>query len=72
MGQRVGGILEAPIVRKNVVIGAYSIILGGIEIGEGALIGAGSLVLHDVPPHTIYYNKREENLKHNNKAERSY
>lgn len=40
-----------PKVRKGVLIGAGAKILGNIEIGEGARIGAGSVVLHPVPPH---------------------
>jgi serine O-acetyltransferase len=27
-------------------------VLGNIEIGTGAKVGAGSVVLNDVPPHT--------------------
>lgn len=38
-----------PKVRKNVMIGSGSKILGNIEIGEGAKVGAGSVVLRDVP-----------------------
>lgn len=41
-----------PIVRSGVLIGAGSKILGRVEIGEGAKIGAGSVVLHDVAAHT--------------------
>ena len=40
-----------PKVRSGVLIGAGAKILGNIEIGEGARIGAGSVVLHSVPPH---------------------
>ncbi|WP_081991392.1 serine O-acetyltransferase [Inquilinus limosus] len=40
-----------PKVRDGVLIGAGAKILGNIEIGEGAKIGAGSVVLADVPPH---------------------
>jgi serine O-acetyltransferase len=39
-----------PKVRSGVLIGAGAKILGNIEIGEGARIGAGSVVLRDVPP----------------------
>ena len=38
-----------PKVRTNVLIGAGAKILGNVEIGEGAKIGAGSVVLTDVP-----------------------
>jgi serine O-acetyltransferase len=40
-----------PIVRSGVMIGAGSKILGRVEIGRGAKIGAGSVVLDDVAPH---------------------
>lgn len=40
-----------PKIRQQVIIGAGSIILGDIEIGIGAKIGAGSVVLHSVPPY---------------------
>lgn len=40
-----------PKVRHNVLIGAGAKLLGNIEIGEGAKIGAGSVVVEDVPPH---------------------
>ena len=41
-----------PIIRSGVLIGAGAKILGRVEIGTGAKIGAGSVVLNDVPPHT--------------------
>jgi serine O-acetyltransferase len=41
-----------PKVRSGVMIGAGAKILGNIEIGEGAKVGAGSIVLHPVSPHT--------------------
>jgi len=41
-----------PKIREGVMIGAHSTILGNIEIGKGAKIGAGSVVLEPVPKHT--------------------
>ncbi len=41
------------VIRKGASIGSGSTILAGITIGENALIGAGSVVTHDVPPNTI-------------------
>ena len=41
-----------PKVRQGVLIGAGAKVLGNVEIGEGAKIAAGSVVLDDVPPHT--------------------
>jgi len=40
-----------PIVRSGVLIGAGAKILGRVEIGSCAKIGAGSVVLKNVPPH---------------------
>ncbi|ODS24295.1 serine O-acetyltransferase [Candidatus Endobugula sertula] len=42
-----------PKVREGVVIGAGAKILGNIEIGEGAHVSSGSVVLHSVPARTI-------------------
>ncbi|WP_291321939.1 glycosyltransferase family 2 protein [Desulfonatronospira sp.] len=39
-----------PVLEDHVEIGAYAQILGGIRIGQGARIGAMSVVLQDVPP----------------------
>lgn len=36
-------------IGKRVYIGAHSIVLPGVEIGDGAIIGAGSVVRRDVP-----------------------
>ena len=41
-----------PKIRSGVLISAGAKVLGNIEIGEGAKIGAGSVVLSSVPPHT--------------------
>ena len=43
-----------PKVRSGVLIGAGAKILGNVEIGEGAKIGAGSVVLTNVPPHSTF------------------
>lgn len=43
------------LVKKGASIGANATILPGIEIGEYALIGAGSVVTKDVPNHTFWY-----------------
>lgn len=40
-----------PKIRHGVLIGAGASVLGNLEIGEGAKIAAGSVVLDAVPPH---------------------
>ncbi len=42
-------------VCKNARIGAYSVILPGVTIGEGSIIGANSLVSDDIPPFSIAF-----------------
>ncbi|SNS14525.1 Hexapeptide repeat of succinyl-transferase [Noviherbaspirillum humi] len=37
-------------VGRNCFIGARSILLPGVQIGDGAIVGAGSVVTRDVPP----------------------
>jgi len=41
--------LERIVIRKGASIGANATILPGVEIGERALVGAGSVVTKDVP-----------------------
>ncbi len=41
-----------PKIGDGVLISAGAKILGNIRVGEGAKVGAGSVVLADVPPHT--------------------
>ena len=48
------GIPSEPVVISDYVwIGANSVVLKGVTIGEGAIVGAGSVVTKDVPPYTI-------------------
>lgn len=41
-------------INSDVWIGANVIVISGITIGVGAIIGAGSVVTHDVPPYEIW------------------
>lgn len=43
-----------PKIRRGVMLSAGARILGNIEVGEGAKVGASSLVLSPVPAHTTY------------------
>jgi len=43
------------LVKENASIGANSTLIGGITIGESAMIGAGSVVTKDVPNNTLWY-----------------
>jgi len=52
-------ILHSCIVRKRALVGMGSIILDQAEIGEGAFIGAGSLVSQGkkIPPNTLAFGR---------------
>ena len=41
--------LAGPVIRKGAKIGANATLLPGVEIGENAIVGAGAVVVHDVP-----------------------
>jgi acetyltransferase-like isoleucine patch superfamily enzyme len=42
-------------IKRNASIGANATILGGIEIGEYSMVGAGSVVTKSLPPYTVWY-----------------
>lgn len=46
--------LKETIIGADVWIGAFSIIMTGVKIGDGSIVGAGSIVTKDIPPYTIY------------------
>jgi UDP-2-acetamido-3-amino-2,3-dideoxy-glucuronate N-acetyltransferase len=48
-------VITPTLVKFGASIGAGSIIVCGITIGEFALIGAGSVVTRDIPPHTLAF-----------------
>ena len=40
-------------IGNDVWIGAHSIIRSGVTIGDGAVIGAGSVITKDIAPYTV-------------------
>lgn len=51
------------LVKKGASIGANATILPGITIGENAMIGAGCVVLKDVPPNTLWVGNPARQIK---------
>jgi acetyltransferase-like isoleucine patch superfamily enzyme len=51
------------VIEDEVWIGARSIITKGVTIGKGAIIGAGSVVVKDVPPFTLAAGNPAKNIK---------
>ena len=41
-----------PTVEDNVTIGSGATLLGPITVGHGSKVGAGSVVIHDIPPNS--------------------
>jgi len=50
-------------IKKKAWLGAKCIIMPGITIGEGAIVGSGSVVTHDVPDHAIVVGNPARVLK---------
>lgn len=53
---------EKVIVRKGVFIGANSVVLPGVEIGQGSVIGAGTTVTKNVPPGHICFGAPQNQI----------
>jgi acetyltransferase-like isoleucine patch superfamily enzyme len=51
---RLQGVVKKPIIiEDDIWIGANSCILGGVTIGKGSIIGAGSVVRKSFPPYSV-------------------
>ena len=42
--------LQGPRIRRGASIGGNTTFLSNVEIGEGAIVAAGAIVIHSVPP----------------------
>ncbi len=56
--------VERTLVKKGASIGSGATILSNITIGEHAIVGAGSVVTKDVPPHSIVAGNPARVLRH--------
>lgn len=45
--------IEPIVLKKGCCIGMESVVMPGVTVGEGAIVGVGSLVTKDIPPYTI-------------------
>jgi acetyltransferase-like isoleucine patch superfamily enzyme len=46
-------LVKGPTIRRGARVGGGAVLLPGIEIGEEAFVGAGAVVLQDVPPRAV-------------------
>jgi UDP-2-acetamido-3-amino-2,3-dideoxy-glucuronate N-acetyltransferase len=51
------------LVKKGASIGSSATVLCGVTVGEYAIVGAGSVVTKDVPPHSIVVGNPAKVLK---------
>lgn len=51
------------IIGNDVWLGAYSTIMSGITIGDGAVVGAQAVVTKDIPPYTIFAGNPARNIR---------
>jgi acetyltransferase-like isoleucine patch superfamily enzyme len=45
--------LRPTVIGNDVWVGAYSLVMAGVTIGNGAIVAAGSVVTKDVPPYAV-------------------
>ena len=71
------------IIEKDVWVGFGAIIMHGVKLGEGSIIGAGSVVTKDIEPYTIVagnpakfikyrFHSKEECIKHSREINKKY
>jgi acetyltransferase-like isoleucine patch superfamily enzyme len=46
-------LMRGPTIKRGARVGGGAVLLPGIEIGEEAFVGAGAVVLRDVPPRAV-------------------
>jgi UDP-2-acetamido-3-amino-2,3-dideoxy-glucuronate N-acetyltransferase len=56
------------LVKKGASIGSNATILCGVTIGENAIVGAGSVVTHDVPPGMVFAGNPARHLDQETKS----
>ena len=55
--------MRGPTIKRGARVGVNVTLLSHITIGEGALIGAGSVVTNDIPAHSVAYGNPARLLK---------
>ena len=68
-GAVLAGVIEPPsaspvIIEDDVLIGANAVVVEGVHIGKGAVVGAGSIVLNDVPANAVVAGNPARIIKH--------
>jgi len=70
---RFRNIFSCPIIiKKFAIIGANSVILPGITIGEGVAVGANSVISKDLEPWGIYINNKKVGERNKEEIMKNY
>jgi len=56
-------LIKGPTIRRGARVGGGAVLLPGIEIGEEAFIGAGAVVIRDVPPRALMVGNPARQLR---------
>lgn len=73
-GAVLAGVIEPPsaqpvVLEDDVLIGANAVVVEGVRIGKGAVVGAGSIVLNDVPAGAVVAGNPAKVIKDKKTAE---
>ena len=55
---------KRPIIGNNVTFGCHACVIGGVKIGNNVIIGAGSVVVKDVPDNCVVAGNPAKIIKH--------
>ncbi|MGA1825062.1 MAG: acyltransferase [bacterium] len=55
--------IKGPTIKKGAIIGANATILPGVIIGEKAIVGAGSVVVHNIPDCAVFAGNPAKKIK---------
>lgn len=61
---KLGYIVKPIVLKKGCLIGMESFVMPGVTVGEGAVVGAGSLVTKDIPAWTVAVGRPAVVVKH--------
>jgi acetyltransferase-like isoleucine patch superfamily enzyme len=62
-------LVKGPTIRRRARVGGGAVLCPGIEVGEEAFVGAGAVVVRDVPPRTVVVGNPARELRAVNEDE---
>jgi acetyltransferase-like isoleucine patch superfamily enzyme len=57
------GLMKGPTIRRGARVGGGAVLCPGVEIGEEAFVGAGAVVVRDVPPRVVVVGNPARELR---------